>query len=134
MRKTLIFTLWAILFLVVAGVALIFNAIANGKIGYVPPIEELENPKDFIDFANKKAKVEALDEDYQILDVWFDRTKYGAEIHELAEKLVVELLQDLQSKEGIDGAVQKMAEAIAGGRDLLPEVSPELKKKSGRAR
>ena len=96
--------------------------------------EELENPKDFIDFANKKAKVEALDEDYQILDVLFDRTKYGAEIHELAEKLVVELLQDLQSKEGIDGAVQKMAEAIAGGRDLLPEVSPELKKKSGRAR
>ena len=45
MRKTLIITLWAILFLVVAGVALIFNAIANGKIGYVPPIEELENPK-----------------------------------------------------------------------------------------
>ena len=44
MRKTLIFTLWAILFLIIAGVALIFTAIAKGKIGYVPPIEELENP------------------------------------------------------------------------------------------
>ena len=44
MRKTLIFTLWAILFLAVAGVALLFTAIAKGKIGYVPPIEELENP------------------------------------------------------------------------------------------
>ena len=44
MRKTLIFTLWAILFLAVAGVALVFTAIAKGKIGYVPPIEELENP------------------------------------------------------------------------------------------
>ena len=44
MRKTLIFTLWAILFLAVAGVALLFTAIAKGKIGYVPPVEELENP------------------------------------------------------------------------------------------
>ena len=44
MRKTLIFTLWAILLLGIAGVAIIFTAIAKGKIGYVPPIEELENP------------------------------------------------------------------------------------------
>ena len=44
MRKTLIFTLWALLFLVIAGVGLIFTAIAKGKIGYVPPVEELENP------------------------------------------------------------------------------------------
>ena len=44
MRKTLIITLWAILVLGMASVALIFNAIANGRIGYVPPIEELENP------------------------------------------------------------------------------------------
>ena len=44
MRKTLILTLWALLFLAIAGVALIFTAIAKGKIGYVPPVEELENP------------------------------------------------------------------------------------------
>ena len=44
MRKTLIYTLWTLLFLVVAGVGLIFTAIAKGKIGYVPPVEELENP------------------------------------------------------------------------------------------
>ena len=42
MRKTLIFTLWAILFLVIGGIALVFTAIAKGKIGYVPPIEELK--------------------------------------------------------------------------------------------
>ena len=45
MRKTLIITLWTILFLILAGIGLVFMAIANGKIGYVPPIEELENPK-----------------------------------------------------------------------------------------
>ena len=44
MRKTLIYSLWAILVLAIAGVALIFTAIAKGKIGYVPPVEELENP------------------------------------------------------------------------------------------
>lgn len=95
---------------------------------------EMENPNDFIDFANKKAKAEALEEDYQILGALFDRTKYGAEIQGLAEKLVGELLQDLESKEGIDDAVRKMTEAIVEGRDLLPEASPELKKKSGRER
>ena len=44
MRKTFIITLWAILVLAIGGVALIFSAIADGKIGYVPPVEELENP------------------------------------------------------------------------------------------
>lgn len=95
---------------------------------------EMESPNDFIDFANKKAKAETLEEDYQILDALFDRTKYGAEIQGLAEKLVGELLQDLESKEGIDDAVRKMTEAIVGGKDLLPEASLELKKKSGRER
>ena len=95
---------------------------------------EMENPNDFIDFANKKAKAEILEEDYQILDALFERTKYGTEIQELAEKLVGELLQDLELKEGIDDAVRKMTEAIVEGKDLLPETSPELKKKSGRVK
>lgn len=77
---------------------------------------EMENPNDFIDFANKKAKAETLEEDYQILDALFERTKYGAEIQGLAEKLVEELLQDLESKEGIDDAVRKMTEAIVEGK------------------
>ena len=77
---------------------------------------EMENPNDFIDFANKKAKAETLEEDYQILDALFERTKYGAEIQGLAEKLVEELLQDLESKEGIDYAVRKMTEAIGEGK------------------
>lgn len=95
---------------------------------------EMENPNDFIDFANKKAKADSLGEDFQILDVLFDRTKYGVEIEALAEKLADEFIQNLQSKEGIDGAIQKMTETIAEGKDLLPEVSPELKQRSGKVR
>ena len=44
MRKTFIFTLWALLLLGLLTVVGVFTAIAKGWIGYVPPIEELENP------------------------------------------------------------------------------------------
>lgn len=95
---------------------------------------EMEDPKDFIDFANKKAKAEILEEDYQTLDALFDRTKYGVQIQELAEKLAGRLIQDLESKEDINDAVRKMTEAVAEGKDFLPEASTEFKKKSGRER
>ena len=95
---------------------------------------EMENPRDFIDFANKKASADTLAEDYEILDKLFDRTKYGVEIEALAVTLADEFIQNLQSKGGIDGAIQKMTEAIAEGQDLLPEVSPELKQRSGKVR
>lgn len=95
---------------------------------------EMENPKDFIDFANKKAYADTLAEDYELLDKLFDRTKYGTEIEALAVTLADEFIQNLQSKGGLEGAIQKMTEAIAEGKDLLPEVSPELKQNTGKVR
>ena len=95
---------------------------------------EMENPKDFIDFANKKAYADTLAEDYELLDKLFDRTKYGTEIETLAVMLADEFIQDLQSKGGLEGAIQKMTEAIAEGKDLLPDVSPELKQNAGKVR
>ena len=44
MRKIFIYSLWTILLLVVIGTSVSFWAIANGKIGYMPPIEDLQNP------------------------------------------------------------------------------------------
>ena len=44
MKKFLIF-LWVLFFIGVGLTYLVFSGIANGKIGYMPPIEELENPK-----------------------------------------------------------------------------------------
>lgn len=95
---------------------------------------EMESAKDLIDFANKKSKVDSLEEDEKILDVLFDRTRFGKELNDLVEKLAGELIEDMMSKDGIDGAIQRMTEAIAEGRDLLPEVSPALKQRSGKAR
>ena len=44
MRKKFIYVLWALVACVILAIAFIFTAIAKGWIGYVPPIEELENP------------------------------------------------------------------------------------------
>ena len=44
MRKVFVYFLWTCLFVVVVATAGSFWAIANGKIGYMPPIEDLQNP------------------------------------------------------------------------------------------
>lgn len=97
-------------------------------------IVKVENAREFIDFSNKMDEVNSLKEDEQIFDALFDRTLYGKELDELAEKLASELIEDMLSEGGIDYAIQKMTEAIAEGEDLLPEVSPELKQRSGKVR
>ena len=44
MRKWFIGFLWTLLAVVVIGAAVCFWAISEGKIGYMPPIEDLQNP------------------------------------------------------------------------------------------
>ena len=44
MRKLLIRSLWTILVVGIVGSALAFTAIWNGWIGYMPPVEDLQNP------------------------------------------------------------------------------------------
>ena len=63
MRKKFIIILWAVLVLAVAAVATVFTAIAKGWIGYVPPVEELENP-------NLKFATQIISDDGQLLGTW----------------------------------------------------------------
>ena len=44
MRKWFVGILWTLLFLAIVAVGGVFWAIADGRIGYMPPIEELQNP------------------------------------------------------------------------------------------
>lgn len=92
------------------------------------------NPKDMIDFANQKSRLDSLREDEQILDKMFDRTKYGKELEALAVTLAEALIEDISREGGIDAAVKKMTDQIKAGGDLLPDVSPALKKNGGRSR
>jgi len=44
MRKVLVYFLWSVMLVVVLVTTISFWGIANGKIGYMPPIEDLQNP------------------------------------------------------------------------------------------
>lgn len=44
MRKAFVHFLWGTLIILVCGAALAFTAIWNGWIGYMPPVEDLQNP------------------------------------------------------------------------------------------
>ena len=67
MRKKFIYVLWALVVGVLLVIALIFTAIAKGWIGYVPPIEELENP-------NLKFATEIISDDGKMLGTCFGET------------------------------------------------------------
>lgn len=44
MRKAFVLFLWSLLVIIILGAAIAFMAIAKGWIGYMPPIEDLQNP------------------------------------------------------------------------------------------
>ena len=63
MRKIFIYILWGILILAIVTIAIVFSAISKGKIGYVPPVEELENP-------NLKFATQVISDDGMLLGTW----------------------------------------------------------------
>lgn len=63
MIKKIIITFWIILVVVVITSFFIFSAIADGKIGYMPPVEELENP-------TYKFATQIFSEDGELLGTW----------------------------------------------------------------
>ena len=63
MRKTFIIVLWALLLIGMLATYIIFSSISDGKIGYVPPIEELENP-------NLKFATQVISDDGKVLGTW----------------------------------------------------------------
>lgn len=85
----------------------------------------MENPKNFIDFVNNQDRYQELQADEILLDAMYERTKYGKEIEILAEKLAGELVQEMAAKGKIDGAIMQL-------RDHVKE--PEQKQDAGRAR
>ena len=95
--------------------------------------EAVLDPEDD-DYADKKNYLDTLRKDEEILDKMFDRTRYGKELDALAVTLAEALIADISREGGIDAAVRKMTDQIKAGEDLLPDVSPALKKDGGRSR
>ena len=97
-------------------------------------LREAEKAVPDSDLTDKETDLAALREDERILDRMFDRTKYAKEIDALAAALAEAFIADLGREGGIDAAVKRMTEQIKAGEDLLPDVSPALKKNAGRPR
>lgn len=93
---------------------------------------DMENPDNFIDFVNKHSRYENLCADEKVLDAMFERTEYGKQIEHVAEILVEQFIQNLQSKGDIDGAVKELVQGINGGHEAPDTKQPEQKK--GRSR
>ena len=95
---------------------------------------EVDNPKDFKDFSEKKEKQDSLLEEEKILDAAFDRTKYGKELDKIAYALAEEFVKNMGSEGRIDEAVKQLAESVKGSRNFVPDSSEMLKQKKGKAR
>ena len=64
----------------------------------------------------------------------FDRTKYGKELDALVVTLAEALIEDMERNGGIDAAIKKITDQIKAGENLLPDVSPALKKNGRKKR
>ena len=92
----------------------------------------MEKPENFIDFVNQHSHYEDLCAEEKIFDALFDRTKYGDRIEHIAEILAGQLIQNIQSKGDIDGAVKELVQGINGGHEVISTQQPEQEK--GRSR
>ena len=63
MIKKVVLILWILLVLAILACVVLFAAIAKGWIGYMPPVEDLENP-------NYKFATEVISEDGQVLGTY----------------------------------------------------------------
>ena len=66
MIRKIIKALWILLAVVVLAIVVIFVSISKGWIGYMPPVEELENP-------NYKFATEIFSEDGKVLGIVYIR-------------------------------------------------------------
>lgn len=87
------------------------------------------NPKDMIDFANQKSRLDSLREDEQILDKMFDWTMHGKMIEAIGTSLAEALIADISRGGDIDAAVKNLTDQIKEA-----DVSLALKQSAGRSR
>lgn len=76
----------------------------------------MEKPGNFTDFVFQHSRYEDLCADEKVLDAMFDRTKHAVMIERAAQSLAEQLIQSLQSKGDIDGAVKELVQGIKGGQ------------------
>lgn len=74
--------------------------------------QDMENPDDFMVFANKYSRYEDLRADEKVLDVMFDRTKYGEWIEQAAHGIAGQFIQSLLSEGDMDTTVKLLVQSV----------------------
>lgn len=92
----------------------------------------MEKPENFTDFVFQHSRYEDLCADEKVLDAMFDRTKHAVMIERAAQSLAEQLIQSLQSKGDIDGAVKELVQGIKGGQ--AENAVKQEEKQKGRSR
>ena len=119
MRKIFVGCLWTLLFILVLVAVVSFTAIAKGWVGYMPPVEDLQNPI-------SRFATQIYSSDMQILGTWNynKENRICVEYKELPTSLVDALIatEDVRFREhsGIDFIA--LTRAIVK-RGLLGQVS-----------
>lgn len=134
MIKKIVIALWVLFILAIIAVVAVFAAISSGKIGYMPPVEELENP-------NYKFATEVFSADGKLLGTWSisKENRVYASYNELSADLINALIatEDIRFTEhsGIDAkglarAVIKrgvlMQRNAGGGSTITQQLSKQL--------
>lgn len=136
--KKFIIALWVLLLLGISSIVLVFVAISKGWIGYVPPVEELENP-------NYKFATEIFSADGKVLGTWSLSTenRLFLSYNELPQNIIDALIatEDVRFYEhsGIDfkalvRAVVKLGilrqENAGGGSTISQQLAKQLYSKT----
>jgi penicillin-binding protein 1A len=134
MAKKIIIAFWILFVLGVLAVVILFNAISAGKIGYVPKIEELQNP-------NYKFATEVISSDGKVLGTWSlsKENRVYTSYNELSPYLVRALIDTEDERfyehSGIDGkslvrAIVKRVllrqKAAGGGSTITQQLAKQL--------
>ncbi len=132
--KKIVIGIWGILVAVVLCMAMIFSGIANGSIGYMPPVEQLENPID-------KFASQIISSDGKVLSTFAQSmdNRISVNYEDLSPKLVEALVatEDARfaSHSGIDAqglfrAVVKrgilMQKSAGGGSTITQQLAKQL--------
>lgn len=77
--------------------------------------DERQNASNLIEFSNAQEKYEELLEEEEKLDILFEQTSYGKQLHDLATELAMELIACVGAGEGLERAIGTMADGIRKG-------------------
>ncbi len=75
---------------------------------------QVECADNFKEYEKKKEYLDGLMGEEKLLDALFDRTRYGKELDQIAEKIAGEIISEIKEKGNIEESLGKLVAAVRG--------------------